>query len=351
MYRVVQRKPISNRERSLHLLIAILIAFVIMSLYFLILGKNPIFIYTSMIKGSVGNKFRILSVLKLFIPLFIGGLAISFAFKLRFWNIGGEGQIIFGAIFASFFAIKLNHLPGIVLLPLMLLAGIIGGGLYASLATFIKVKLKTEETIVTLMLNYIAINFLTYLQFVKWTDPSSLGFPKVAKFSKNAILPELFGLHTGWIIAVIIGGICYYILSKSRLGYEIEVTGESPKTAKYGGINQTKLTFITVFISGALFGIVGMIQASGVMKTISTQITGGVGYTAIIIAWLAGLKPKNVLFVAFAFALMTQGGKYLTSVEPGINDSVIVMQAVVLLSVLASEFFSKFKFEKAQEGI
>lgn len=350
MITIVQRGAITDKQQRMHKIVAVLLSLLVLSIYFLMYGKNPITVYISLIQGSIGTKFRIISTIKYMIPLFLVGLAICFAFKLRFWNIGGEGQIIMGAIFATYCALHFASLPKIILLPLMAIAGILGGGLYGVLSAFIKEILKTDETIITLMLNYLALYFLTFLQYDAWKDPDSLGFPKIAQFADNAILPSIFGLHVGWIFAIVIGVLAHIILTKTKFGFEISVVGESSRTAEYAGINAVALTFITMFVSGGIAGLVGMIQASAVMKTLSLEITMGIGYTGIIIAWLGGLKPLNVAIVSIFFAMLTQGGYFLQSAQGIPASSIAVFQATILFFVLASEFFGKFKFIKNNGG-
>lgn len=350
MISIAQKGNVTEKQKRNYKLYAIGASLVFLSIFFIMLDKNPIEVYYLMIKGSIGTKFRILSTLKYLIPLFLSSLAVALAFKMKFWNIGVEGQIIFGAIFATYFAIHFAELSRPLLLLIMMVAGIIGGGLYAVIAAVIKLFLKTDETIITLMMNYIAVYVLTYLQFDAWKDPESLGFPKIQTFAENAVLPELFGLHIGWIITVFVGVAAYFVLKDSKLGFQITVVGESENTAVYAGIQPVKLALITLFISGGLAGLVGMIQASGVMKTLSLEITMGIGYTGIIIAWLGELKPAKVAFVSVLFAIMTQGGYFLQSSQ-GIPASAIgVFQASLLFFVLGSEFFTKYKFVRTNRG-
>lgn len=350
MISIVAKGNVTAREKRNYKIIAITAALVVLSIFFLLLGKNPFMVYFYLVEGSIGSGYRVLSTLKYVVPLFLSALAVTFAFKLKFWNIGVEGQIVMGAVFSTFFAINFQDLSRPILLILMLIAGIIGGGLYGMLSAAIKVFLKTDETIITLMLNYVSVYFLTYLQYDLWKDPDSLGFPKIQTFSENATLPNLFGLHIGWVIAIIVGVIVYFIFRDTKLGYQISVVGESPKTAIYAGIQPVKLILLTLFISGGLGGMVGMIQSSGVMKTLSLEITMGVGYTGIIIAWLGELKPSKVAVVSLLFGMLTQGGYFLQSSQ-GIPASAIgVFQASLLFFVLASEFFTRYKFVRVNHG-
>lgn len=343
MIRIVKRNQITSQRKRYIYVITVICAIIVLTLYFLGLGKNPINVYISLLNGSMGSKFRVLSTLKVAIPLFIVGIAIAVAFKMRFWNIGAEGQIMMGAIFSTYFALYYSNLPRPILLFVMVVASIIGGGLWGGLAGFIKVKLNTNETIVTLMLNYVAFYFLTYLQYEPWKDPNSMGFPKMPSFEINAILPKIFGLHIGWVFAIIIGIIAYYFMTKSKLGYEIAVLGESKDTAIYTGIDPVKLTLLVTFISGGLAGLSGMIQSSAVMTTLSTEVTMGVGYTAIIVAWLGKMKPINIFVVSILFSILTQGGYFLQSSQGLPASAIGVLQATILFFALSSNFFIDYK--------
>ena len=161
-----------------------------------------------MIQGAFGSAYRIEQTIVAAVPLIIISLGVAIAFKMKFWNIGGEGQVIMGAFFASFLALNYQHLSRPLLLLLMVVAGFIGGALWGLIPAFLKAKWDTNETIVTLMLNYIALKWVTYLQYGPWKDPASLGFPKIANFTENAILPKLFGVHIG-CYCVDFG--CYYV--------------------------------------------------------------------------------------------------------------------------------------------
>jgi simple sugar transport system permease protein len=230
-----------------------------------------------------------------------------------------------------------------LLLTLMILAGMLGGGLWALIPAYLKAKWKTNETIITLMMNYIALKWLTYLQFGPWKDPNALGFPKIANFADNAILPEVFGVHIGWIFALILVVLVNIFLNHSKKGYEIAVLGESENTALYAGINIKRTIITAIFISGALCGLTGMIQASAVNNTLSVEISKGIGFTAIITTWLGFLKPGFILIVSTLFAALVQGGSFIQTAV-GIPQAVAeLLQGLILFFVLGSEFFIRYK--------
>jgi simple sugar transport system permease protein len=296
-----------------------------------------------MIKGAFGSAYKTKATIIKAIPLLITALGISVAFKMKFWNIGGEGQIIMGAFASSVVALKLTHISSSAVLPLMAAAGIAGGAAWALIPAFLKSKLRTNETITTLMMNYIALSWITYLQYGPWKDPKALGFPKIKDFPQSAILPNVFGVHAGWVIALLLVIFIFVFMNYTKKGYEISVLGESEKTALYAGININKTIVIAMLISGGLCGLVGMIQASAVNNTLSVEITGGAGFTAIIIAWLSSLNAFATLIVSILFAMLVEGGTYIQTAFNIPESAALIIQSLILFFALGSEFFIKYK--------
>lgn len=350
MFRFVKREKL-EKKTSIEIRIgAIILSLLVSAIFIGILDFNPIMVYGSMVKGAFGSVYSIKETIIKAIPLVITALGISIAFKMQFWNIGGEGQIIMGAFAASFFAIKFPNLPKPVLLTLMLIAGMLFGGLFALIPAFFKAKWGTNETITTLMLNYVALKWITYLQYGPWKDPKSMGFPKIENFADNAILPDLFGIHIGWVMAILLVIVMYIYMNHTKKGYEIAVLGESEKTAKYAGINITKTILTAIFLSGALCGLTGMIQASAVSNTLSTEVTGGAGNTAIIIAWLSSLSAPVILIVSILFAGLIEGGSYIQTAFGIPSAAALIIQSTILFFVLGSEFFVRYKLVRYKKN-
>lgn len=333
----------TKRKKIMIRTISILLALMTASVFMLILGHNPFKVYGSMLSGAFGSALRFKDTITITIPLVIASLGILIAFKMKFWNIGGEGQIIMGAFAASFVALNYAHLPKPVVMILMMVASVIGGGLFALIPALLKVKFDTNETIITLMLNYIAIKWITYLQYGPWKDPKSLGFPKIASFAKSALLPKVFGIHMGWIIAIVLAVIVYVFIQHSKKGYEITVIGESMDTAKYGGIHVNRVIISAMFMSGGICGLVGMIQASGVNRTLSVDVSAGYGFTAIITAWLSGLNTVAIIPVSLLFAAMIKGGSYIQTAYQIPQSVADILQSLILFFVLGSELFIRYR--------
>ncbi len=341
MIKIQKRTNISKKHDALLRLGAIAIALVVSGILILCLGFNPITMYGKMVMGAVGKPALLKLTVKKCIPLLIMSLGVSIAFKMKFWNIGAEGQFYMGAFGATWLWLTFPTLPSYILLPLMMIAAIVTGGLWALIPAVLKHKLGTSETLVTLMLNYIAIQFITYLSLGPWRDPRR-GQNEIYQYLENARLPEVFGVHIGWIIALVLVVFFHILMKYTKFGYEIAVLGENAKTAKYAGMNVTKTLIIAVMISGGVCGLAGMIEATGVSHRLADNISGGLGFTAVITAWLAQLSAPLILAASFLFAVLLQGGSMLTVM--GLSSATAeVIQGIILFFVLASEFFSNYK--------
>ena len=341
--RVSKRADLPRNKEIIIRIIAIFGAIVASGFVIFCLGLNPFTVFKNMIFGALGTDLRIGQTVTKAIPLIIASLGIMVAFKMKFWNIGGEGQIMMGAMAAAFVALNFSYLPKPILLLVMAAVAMIAGGIWALIPAIFKAKMGTNETIFTLMLNYVAIKFVTYLQYGPWMDPTSQGFPKIATFESSAILPSLFGVNIGWIIALILLIVMYFFMNHTKKGYEISVVGESISTAKYAGMNISSIIITSMFLSGGLCGLTGMIQASAIEKTLTCTLSNGYGFTAIITAWLGRLHSVGILIACLAFAVMLQGGAYI-QIAMQIPASVADMiQGIILFFVLGSEFFLSYK--------
>lgn len=349
MMRIVKTKEKSRQQQWILRLGAFFLALCAGGLFLLVLGNNPFAVYGAILSGAFRSKMAIQATIKIMIPLLISALGVTLAFKMKFWNIGGEGQLIMGGIFASYFALFHADWPGFLLFPVMFLAGVAGGGLWALIPSYFKVRFGTNETLFTLMLNYIALHLVSWLQEGPWRDPAANGFPRIASFEKSAVLPKLFGVQVGWVIALVLVVLLFVYLRYTKQGYEISVVGESRATATYAGMNVQHIILRTMFLSGAVAGIAGMVQVTGSDRTLTVGVAGGVGFTAIIVAWLAQLNPVNSMVIAFLFAVLEKGSSVIQS-EFGLSaDCADVLQGIILFFVLGCEFFVRYKFVRDQK--
>lgn len=350
MLRLVKRVNVSKREKAIIYSIAILASLCISGLFVLLMGHSPIKVFQSMIAGAFGSQIRFKDTMIIAVPLIITSIGIMIAFKMKFWNIGGEGQILAGALFASYFALNFGTLPKPVLLLVMALAGFVGGAIVAAIPAILKVKLNTNETIITLMLNYIMLHLVTYLQYGPWRDPNAKGFPRVANFPDQAILPKVFGLHIGWIIMIALVIVISVLLRYSKIGYKIAVVGESKETARYAGINLNRIIISSVAVSGGICGFVGMMEASGVNYTLTPSLTGGYGFMAIITTWLSGLNPAIIIPVSILFAGLTKGGNFIQTAFQIPQSAASVIQSIILFFVIGAEFFVQYQLVRKERG-
>lgn len=345
--RIVKRKELTQRQTVLLRVAAFVLAIVAGGIFIWMMGKNPFEAYKLIVRGAfMGSKRNPLSSVQatviIAVPLIIVSLGLSFAFKMKFWNIGGEGQVIAGGIFATYLALHYNTLPNYVLLPVMFFAGAVGGGLWGLIPSIFKVRFGTNETLFTLMLNYIALYSIKYLENGPWR--ATPGFANIAQISSNARLPQVGGVHIGWIFALLLVAAVFMYLNHTKHGYEISVVGESQTTAHYAGMNVKRIVLRTMFISGAICGIAGMIQVTGIDYTLSTGIAGGVGFKGITVAWLAQLNPFVIAFVAAIFSILEKGSGVMQT-ELGISSAATsVLQGIILFFFLGCEFFTRYSF-------
>ena len=350
MIRVVKKAELGRTETVILRLEAIALAIVAGGLFILCIGQNPFVIYKTIIEGAFRSAMALQATVKIMIPLLISSLGVTLAFKMKFWNIGAEGQIIAGAICASYFALWHSDWNHWVLIAVMFAAGIIGGGIWGLIPAFFKTRFGTNETLFTLMLNYIALHIISYLQEGPWRDLEAQGFAKIARFDKNASLDKVFGVQFGWIIALVLVAAVFVYLKYSKQGYEISVVGESQETARYAGMNVRRIVLRTMFLSGAVCGIAGMVQATGSDITLTTAVAGGVGFTAIIVAWLAQFNTFVMILISFLLVFLQKGAIQIAS-QFNLNDYASnIITGIILFFILGCELFVRYKFVFRKQG-
>ncbi len=342
-----KRSVVSKKVLFIVPLLSIVMGLLFAGIFIWLTGKDPIEVYSLMFEGAFGSSYGLSETIVKAIPLILTSLAVSLAFRMQLWNIGAEGQLYMGAMGATWVALTYPNWPGYLLIPTMILAGFVAGGLWGFLPAIPRAFLKVNETITTLLMNYIAILWVDYLVYGPWKDPNGLNFPLTAPFSEGAILPTLGDtrIHAGLIIGLVVAVIVYIVLKFTKWGYEIKVSGESPEAAKYAGINFTKNILLVMFISGGLAGIAGMTEVSGITQRLQHGFSPGYGYTAIIIAWLARLNPWAIVVVSFLFGGLLVGGFSIqTSGYP--SATVAMLQGAILFFVLGGEIFVKYRLKR-----
>lgn len=344
LVRLAKRDDLSGGKKWAIRLGAIVLALVVGSLFIAVLGHNPIAVYHDIITGSLGGPSTAKVTVRVAIPLLGAALAIAPAFKMKFWNIGAEGQIMVGGIAATYFALYwYDKLPKPALLIVMAVASILAGGIWGLVPAFCKARWGTNETLFTLMLNYIAIGIEAYLQNGPWKDPSGTGFPIIAMFDQKARLPKVGGVHIGWIIVLALTVGMFIYMKYSKHGYEISVVGESERTARYVGIKVGKVIVRTMLLSGALCGIAGVLLVSGTDHTITTTIAGGQGFTAVMVSWLAKFNPLGMILTSFLLVFLDRGAGEISTAF-GLNQSFAdILSGIIIFFIIGCEFFITYR--------
>ena len=323
---------------------SVVLGLIFAGVFVLITGNNPFDLYNVILQGSVGTIYGFEQTLAETIPLALCSLGVALAFRMKLWNIGSEGQFYLGAFGGTYFALFVPGLPKIILLPVMALAGGIMGGLWALIPAIPKALWNVNETISTLLLNYVAYLLSAYLVFGPWKDPQGNNFPLTKHFSDSATIPAIGNTGVTYTIFVmlLIAIALYFMLKYSKWGYEIRVSGVSRKAADYAGMNYVKNVLLVMFISGAISGFAGIAEVSGVLHRLQQTISPGYGYTAIIIALLARLNPFGIVLVSFLMGGLLVGGYSLQT--SGFPSSMVSMfQGAILFFVLAGEIFNNYR--------
>ena len=349
LVRIVKRDGISLWKNWLIRLAAVLVALLLSGLFIYAVTKlNPIDVYVSMFEGAFGSSRRIRITIRDTMMLLCIGVGLAPAFKMRFWNIGAEGQVLVGGVATAGLMIYLGR-AGTMSTPMMLvvmaLASIVAGAIWGVIPAVFKARWGTNETLFTLMMNYVAIQITSYCVAL-WENPfgsNSVGV--INQQTRAGWFPELFGLDIGLniLLVMILTVGMYLYLRYSKQGYEIAVLGESERTARYAGIKPGLVFIRTMAISGAICGLAGFIAVSGASHTISTSTSGGQGFTAIIVAWLAKFNTFVMLLISFLLAFLDRGAQEIASTF-NLNDFASdVITGIILFCIIASEFFINYR--------
>jgi simple sugar transport system permease protein len=324
---------------------SLIFALIFGAVLLLVSGVDPFTAYAAMARGAFGDVHAIAETLVKAIPLMLTGLGVSIAFRMLFWNIGAEGQLAVGGLAATGVALYgSNVLPSWSVLPVAILLGMLFGALWAAVPAALRAYLQVNETITTLMMNYIAILLVSHMYHGPWRDPEGYGFPGTARFPEVAWLPRLYDrAHTGLFFAVIAAAILWFVLQRTKWGFELRITGENPKAAAYIGIKIPRLILVAMLVSGALCGLAGVCEVTGVMRRLQQGLTVGYGYTAIIVAWMSQLNPWGVLLVAFLLAALLVGGDQI-QMAMGLPAAMgLVLQGALLFPMLGGSLFAEYR--------
>jgi len=340
-----KREAVSRSASILVPIVSFLISLLLGAILLVACGVSPVATYAAMFKGAFGSWPSFTETLVKAIPLMLAGLAVSIAFRMQFWNIGAEGQLVLGGVAAAWVALFWSgFVPSQILLPTVILVGMAAGALWAGIPALLKAYLRVDETLTTLMLNYVAILFSQHLYYGSWRDPKGYGFPGTAPFPEAAWLPRLAGrAHLGLVFAVIAAAILWFILKRTRWGFELRIIGENPTAARYLGINIARNIVLALLFSGALAGLAGACEVTGISHRLQQGLSIGYGFTAIIVAWMAQLNPIAVLFVALLMAALLVGGDQVQIMMHLPAAMGMVLQGLILVPMLAGALFTEYR--------
>ena len=357
LFHIAKRAHISGGKAWLIRIGAVLAALIICAVVTMLLtGENPFSVYATMFEGAFGTERKIWKLLQNLSMLLCVSLALTPAFKMRFWNIGGEGQVLIGGLATAACMILLGgKLPNGLLIIVMLVASILAGAIWAIIPAIFKANFNTNETLFTLMMNYVAIQIVSYF-CMYWENPKGSG--KIGVINGNSMqgwLPTIgdYDYLLNSLIVLVLTVAMYIYLKYSKHGYELSVVGESENTAKYIGINVKKVILRTMFVSGAVCGIAGFLLVGGTDHTISSTTAGNRGFTAIMVSWLAKFNPIYMIITSLLLVFLSAGASQISMVF-NLNESFSdIITGIILFFIIGSEFFINYelKFRKANKEV
>lgn len=346
MIQISKRGAVSRKKSLAIRLAAIVIAIIVCAVITMATtGTDPFAVFSAFINGSFGTERKLWIFLQNTAILLIISLAVTPAFKMHCWNLGAEGQVLAGAMAAAACMVLLgDKVSSNVIILCMIVSAIAAGALWAGIPAFFKAKFNTNETLFTLMMNYVATQIVAYF-CVKWENPvGSCTIGVINQSSMAGWLPELGNKYLLVIlVSVFMTAVVYFYLNYTKHGYEIAVVGESERTARYIGIKVPRVIIRTMLFSGAICGLAGLLLVGGIHHTVSTSLVGGQGFTAVMVSWLAAFNPVVMILTSALLIFMGSGANQLAS-SCGLNQSFgDILTGVLIFFIIGSEFFVQYK--------
>ncbi len=332
-------------------LLSIVAAFAVCALLTMIItGVDPVSFTSTMFYGSFGTPRKMWITAQNVAVLLCISLAVTPSFLMKFWNEGADGQILMGCLASSACMIKLaDKVPNILLIPIMLILSVAAGALWGVIPAFFKAQFNTNETLFTLMLNYIATQIVAYF-IVRWEVPKGSGqIGIINQSTESGWFPQLFGNKyvLSILTALLMTCFIYAYIRYSKHGYELTVVGESTNTARYIGINVKRVIIRTMALSGALSGLVGFLLVSGINHTLTTTITGGQGFTAVMVSWLAQFNPVAMIATSFLITFLERGAIEISSAFTLNQSFSSILTGIILFFLIGSEFFVTYRLRRS----
>ena len=357
MIQISKRGAVSRKRNIAIRLAAIVLAIIVCAVITMATtGTDPFAVFSAFINGSFGSERKLWIFLQDTAILLIISLAVTPAFKMHCWNLGAEGQVLAGAMAAAACMVLLGDtMSNGALIACMVIVSVVTGALWAGIPAFFKAKFNTNETLFTLMMNYVATQIVAYF-CVKWENPvGSCTIGVINAQNEAGWLPQLGNKYLLVIlVAVIMTVLIYFYLNYTKHGYEIAVVGESERTARYIGIKVPRVIVRTMLFSGAICGVAGLLLVGGIHHTVSTSLVGGQGFTAVMVSWLAAFNPIVMILTSALLIFMGSGANQLAT-SCGLNQSFgDILTGVIIFFIIGSEFFVQYKISfrrKSKEAV
>lgn len=343
---VEKREQLSPRMSFLLIFSAVAVGIFLGGILFSLVGVNPLYAYGRIIQGSFGSTHGLKEIARKAIPLILCGAGLAVAFRAVFWNIGAEGQMLMGAVGATWIALSFKETAAWIMIPSMFALGFGMGAIWCIIPAILRSKFNVNEVITTLMLNYIAMELVTYLIDGPWKGPTQYGYPYTDQFVEAACVPRIPGtfIHYPTLMMAVLSAIAlYFFMKKSKAGYEIKVVGHNTRAARYAGINYVKTLLIVAVISGGLAGLAGVGEVSGIHRRLAypVYISAGYGFTAIIVAWVARLHPAGVIVSGIFISALLVGGDAMRTRVPA--ASINIFTGLILLMLVSTEILRSYR--------
>lgn len=346
MIRIEPRPQPSRLMSYLSPLIAVALTLVTGFIFSGLVGMNPLDAFHAFFIAPIDDLYGLGELGVKAAPLMLIAVGLAIGFRSNVWNIGAEGQLTAGAIVGGGLALLFHEVEGVWVLPLMVLGGAVGGMAWASIPALLKTRFNTNEILVSLMLNYVAILFMSYLVHDPWRDPDGFNFPESRLFSDSAMLPivlEDTRLHLGIVFALVAVVLGWVFVRKSFVGFQMQVAGLADSAALYAGFRRRRMVWIGLLVGGAMAGIAGLCEVAGPIGQLLPSVSPGYGYAAIIVAFVGRLHPVGILLASLLMSLLYLGGES-AQMELGLPSAITgVFQGVLLFYLLAADMFINFR--------
>jgi simple sugar transport system permease protein len=349
-YRIEKREDVGFLITILSIIVALMISLVIASGIIIFAGEKPMTVFMAIAKGAFGSKRAVVDTLIKSTPILLTGLATIFSIRARVWNIGQEGQLYAGAMGVTYIILTFPPMPSVVYIPLLLVVAMIVGAAWAGIPGWLKARYGVNEIITTVMLNYVIQYFCTFLLNGVWQEPGSFYYNTKA-FPESSHLPTLFGtrLHIGFILALLLALLAYFVLWKMKLGFEIRAMGSNPIAAQYKGINTRRITMAVMVIGGAVSGLAGGIELLGLQYKLIYGFSSGFGFTGILIALLGRLHPFGVVLAAIFFGALRNGSVMMQIYSKVSSELVTLIMGMIIIVLLFTEAVFNYRIRRVED--